>query len=57
MTLKCQLVGLPFGGAKGGVRCDPNRLSMPERERVTRRYASEIFRLLLDSCGVRVRAA
>jgi glutamate dehydrogenase (NAD(P)+) len=46
MTLKCQLVGLPFGGAKGGVRCDPNRLSMAERERVTRRYASEIFPII-----------
>jgi len=42
MTLKCQLVGLPFGGAKGGVRCDPNRLSHSELERLTRRYASEI---------------
>jgi glutamate dehydrogenase (NAD(P)+) len=46
MTLKCQLVGLPFGGAKGGVRCDPNRLSPSERERVTRRYASEMFPII-----------
>jgi glutamate dehydrogenase (NAD(P)+) len=46
MTLKCQLVGLPFGGAKGGVRCDPNRLSQPELERLTRRYASEIFPII-----------
>src|SRR5919108_4813780 len=43
MTFKCALLGLPFGGAKGGVRCDPNRLSDDELERVTRRYASEIF--------------
>ena len=43
MTFKCALLGLPFGGAKGGVRCDPNRLSEPELERLTRRYASEIF--------------
>ncbi len=43
MTFKCALLGLPFGGAKGGVRCDPNRMSVPELERVTRRYASEIF--------------
>lgn len=43
MTLKCALLGLPFGGAKGGVRCDPNRLSDGELERLTRRYASEIF--------------
>jgi glutamate dehydrogenase (NAD(P)+) len=46
MTLKCQLVGLPFGGAKGGVRCDPNRLSASELERVTRRYAAEIFPII-----------
>jgi glutamate dehydrogenase (NAD(P)+) len=43
MTFKCALLGLPFGGAKGGVRCDPNRLSEGELERLTRRYASEIF--------------
>jgi glutamate dehydrogenase (NAD(P)+) len=43
MTLKCALLGLPFGGAKGGVRCDPNRMSEAELERLTRRYASEIF--------------
>jgi glutamate dehydrogenase (NAD(P)+) len=46
MTLKCQLIGLPFGGAKGGVRCDPNRLSRAELERLTRRYASEIFPII-----------
>jgi glutamate dehydrogenase (NAD(P)+) len=43
MTFKCALMGLPFGGAKGGVRCDPNRMSDSELERLTRRYASEIF--------------
>src|SRR5438093_705470 len=43
MTFKCALLSLPFGGAKGGVRCDPNRLSVDELERVTRRYASELF--------------
>jgi glutamate dehydrogenase (NAD(P)+) len=43
MTFKCALMGLPFGGAKGGVRCDPNRMSEDELERLTRRYASEIF--------------
>ena len=46
MTFKCALLGLPFGGAKGGVRCDPNRLSLSERERVTRRYASEILDMI-----------
>ena len=46
MTFKCALLGLPFGGAKGGVRCDPNRLSEDELERVTRRYASEIFPII-----------
>jgi glutamate dehydrogenase (NAD(P)+) len=43
MTFKCALLELPFGGAKGGVRCDPNRLSEAEIERVTRRYAADIF--------------
>ena len=42
MSLKCALLGLPFGGAKGGVRCDPNRLSAAEMERITRRFASEL---------------
>lgn len=42
MSLKCALLGLPFGGAKGGVRCDPNRLSTAEMERITRRFASEL---------------
>jgi glutamate dehydrogenase (NAD(P)+) len=42
MSLKCALLELPFGGAKGGVRCDPNRLSVGEMERVTRRFASEL---------------
>ena len=46
MTFKCALLELPFGGAKGGVRCDPNRLSRDELERITRRYASEIFPII-----------
>ena len=43
MTWKCALVGLPFGGAKGGVRCDPAKMSVGERERLTRRYTQEIL--------------
>ena len=42
MTWKCALMGLPYGGAKGGVRCEPLKLSPRELERLTRRYASEI---------------
>jgi glutamate dehydrogenase (NAD(P)+) len=42
MTYKCSLLGLPFGGAKGGIRCDPNRLSAGETERLIRRYTAEI---------------
>ena len=43
MTWKCALVGLPFGGAKGGVHCDPTTMSARERERLTRRYTQEIL--------------
>jgi glutamate dehydrogenase (NAD(P)+) len=43
MTWKCALMGLPFGGAKGGVVCDPKLLSRDEKERLTRRYTSEII--------------
>ena len=43
MTWKCALMGIPFGGAKGGVTCDPKQLSRGELERMTRRYTSEII--------------
>jgi glutamate dehydrogenase (NAD(P)+) len=43
MTWKCALMGIPFGGAKGGVVVDPKRLSRLELERMTRRYTSEII--------------
>ena len=42
MTWKCALLRLPYGGAKGGVRCDPRALSVTEIQRVTRRYTSEL---------------
>jgi glutamate dehydrogenase (NAD(P)+) len=43
MTWKCALMGLPFGGAKGGVICDPKAMSRSELERMTRRFTSEII--------------
>ena len=43
MTWKCALMGIPFGGAKGGVVCDPKKLSVRELEGMTRRYTSEII--------------
>jgi glutamate dehydrogenase (NAD(P)+) len=46
MTFKTALLDLPFGGAKGGVRCDPTKMSLTELERVTRRYTYEISPLL-----------
>lgn len=42
MTWKCAVVNIPFGGAKGGVICDPKKMSQGELERMTRRYTSEI---------------
>jgi len=43
MTWKCALVNIPFGGAKGGVVCDPKSLSEGELRRITRRFTSELF--------------
>ena len=47
MTWKCAVVGLPYGGAKGGIACDPKKLSIGEQERLTRRYVS----LIVDYLG------
>lgn len=46
MTWKCSLVGLPFGGAKGGVACDPMQLSRNELQGMTRRYTAEILNFI-----------
>ncbi len=46
MTWKCSLMGLPFGGAKGGIRCEPWKMSQGELERLTRRYTAEIINII-----------
>ena len=43
MSWKCALTGLPYGGAKGGIACDPGKLSTNELERITRRYTQEMM--------------
>lgn len=43
MSWKCALTGLPYGGAKGGIACDPRNLSITELERLTRRYTQEMI--------------
>ncbi len=52
MTFKCALVGLPLGGAKGGVQCDPNDLSRQELQSLTRRYATEIAMIVGPSIDI-----
>jgi glutamate dehydrogenase (NAD(P)+) len=46
MSWKCALMGLPYGGAKGGVSCEPGRMSQRELERMTRRYTVEVMLLI-----------
>jgi glutamate dehydrogenase (NAD(P)+) len=46
MTWKCAIVNIPFGGAKGGVICDPKKMSMGELERMTRRYTAELIEFI-----------
>ena len=46
MTWKCAVVNIPFGGSKGGVICDPKRMSIGEVERMTRRYTAEIIEFI-----------
>ncbi len=46
MTWKCAVVNIPFGGAKGGIICDPKKMSRGELERMTRRYTAELFEFI-----------
>ena len=46
MTWKCALLRLPYGGAKGGIRCNPHELSLGELERLTRRFTSELLPII-----------
>jgi glutamate dehydrogenase (NAD(P)+) len=46
MTWKCAVVNIPFGGAKGGIICDPKKMSMGELERMTRRYTAELIEFI-----------
>ncbi len=46
MTWKCATVNIPYGGAKGGIICDPKKMSLGEKERLTRRYTSEILPII-----------
>jgi len=43
MTWKCAVVGIPFGGGKGGIQCDPTKMSQAELERLTRRYVADLI--------------
>jgi glutamate dehydrogenase (NAD(P)+) len=52
MTWKCAVTGIPYGGAKGGVVCDPKQMTPGELERLTRRYATEIAIIVGPHCDI-----
>jgi glutamate dehydrogenase (NAD(P)+) len=52
MSWKCALAGLPYGGAKGGIACDPGKLSLTELERLTRRYTQEMIPFIGEKIDV-----
>ena len=52
MSWKCALTGLPYGGAKGGIACNPQALSQPELERLTRRYTQEMIPFIGEQVDV-----
>ena len=52
MSWKCALAGLPYGGAKGGITCDPRKLSITELERLTRRYTQEMIPFIGEKVDV-----
>ena len=52
MSWKCALTGLPYGGAKGGIACDPRKLSIHELERLTRRYTQEMIPFIGEKIDV-----
>src|SRR5438093_12802922 len=52
MTWKCAVVGIQYGGAKGGVICNPDHMTLGELERLTRRYATDIAIMLGHHCDI-----